>query len=207
MNQLTSKFSLYDIVSMILPGGVIIWTLIMAFPSIKTSFIPMIGIHGDVWLVLAFVAAAYVVGLIFNIMMGYVWRPLVNNRMLLKWVRDKKKKRGYKHIGTEKEDFEQKYRLAYEYVNQNCVNNPIPVVESQISMLRNLILPLTFWIIALPFQCLCNCSCEDECTCARFILVTIGILCGFLLLIFTILRQMRLYNIVLAHYEYLKQME
>lgn len=195
--QLTSKFSLYDILSMVLPGCIWLW-IIKKFLPIVEEMIPFLFSKMDTfWGGMLFISIGYVVGVIANMFTGYLWRKSYQNK-------DSRYDKIIKQLNSEGcRNFDaipgacakEKFMYANEYVRQNSAYYTIPVVESQVAMLRNLILPFAI----STFICMQN---------HLSLLLTIfaSILIGVIMVYCTHKRQYRQYKLVLMDYEYMQRL-
>ncbi len=87
--QLISKLSIYDILVMVIPGGILLWCLSEYFPEISDFSSSFIGEYGKEAFIAVFLIAAYVVGIFNHIITHTLWHPFRNNpELLIKSLRD-----------------------------------------------------------------------------------------------------------------------
>ena len=211
MNNLTSKFTLYDIISIILPGGLLLWCLSLWDRDIIDAFIRVSNLsqQGEAVKFIVFVVISYLVGLLLDSIVSFLWRPLRNNISTISEIYHKK--RNNEHLENLRLDRDLEindYYACYEYVQQECKNNPIPIIESQVNMLKNMIIPMAMFTATIVFnEWECPCSKECVCFCRWYWSILIGLLCGIVPLVLAIIRQHKIYNLVFDHYEYLQKID
>ncbi len=89
MEAFISKLSLYDILVMVIPGGILLWCLSKYFPETSVFSLSFIGEYGKSAFVTVFLIAAYVVGIFNHIITHTLWHPFRNNpELLIKSLRD-----------------------------------------------------------------------------------------------------------------------
>lgn len=194
-NQLTSKFSLYDILSMILPGCVWLWVIKLWFNIDAAVIMQKLGINNDIWAGVALVAIAYIAGLVSGAFFSLLWSlTLANNNCQIKriFVRG-----SYPMVNTIQEaDIREKYYIAYEYVRQKSVNIEVFSIECQIALLRNIAVPLSLLVWFLAYQRLCIC-----------VSTLIALVCFGIIIWAMLLCQKHKYQLVFDCYEYMKRLE
>lgn len=214
--QLTSKFSLYDILSMILPGCLWLWCGKIIFSHCSCPIVKAVNdiienwsnSHDVVWVVAVFLAAGYIVGLLTEIVIGDFWRRHIANRpCCIAHVYQRMVTQGaYHNIQNAKGNTEQnRYFYAYEYVRQNSKKYTIDIVEGQVAMLRNTRWPasiLAGLLIGKAVKCSYCCCC---CCCCCGILA--GLLVWIVMYAFALLRLQKVYEMVLDSYEFLIDVE
>lgn len=207
-NQLTSKFSLYDILSMILPGCLWLWCGKIIFSGCDWAIVKEAqkiienwsDSHDKIWIVAVFLAAGYIVGLLAEIMIGEFWRQFIANRPC--WVAsvyDRKiKNEEYCNIQNAKgTTAQERYYFAYEYVRQNGKISAISIVESQIAMLRNTRWPISILVGLLIGQA-ANCCCCG---------ILAGLVVWSIMFAFALLRIQKEYEMVFDSYEFIIDVE
>lgn len=193
--ELTSRFTLYDLLSMFFPGCFIIWG-VMSF-NIIHQLVHRPVYMTDFYCYIAFFVAAYVIGIGWNEMMRYIWRLFENTfkESCIKRIVEGRSERFLNAYNTLHGDTNvKKYKNAYTTVCENESKGTISVVEGQVSMLRNLALPFAFWIATMIYD-----KTEDICCCTL-----IGCVAFLAMLIIAIFRQRRKYDIILTKYSYMK---
>lgn len=89
MEAFISKLSLYDILVMVIPGGILLWCLSEYFPETSDFSLSFIGEYGKSVFVTVFLIAAYVVGIFNHIITHKLWHPFRNSpELLIKSLRD-----------------------------------------------------------------------------------------------------------------------
>lgn len=189
-----SNFSLYDLVSMFFPGCFILWLLITWSPlgewAATLPYMSSIANSG-----IAFFVSAYLVGVVWNMLVGWAWRYIVRMREKT-WIKsaDSNDKFLSAIPGTSNGE---RFRYAWWYVRQHDHHYTINVVESQVSLLRNMTIPFSLWVGTIVFQHSQNVCC--------FILVSVLLIA--VLFCAALRRQFRLINLVLNNYNHLKEVE
>lgn len=148
MNTLSTKSSLYDLLSMIIPGYLVIFLFHEAF------FQHCKWIYDDVTFGITAFAVSYIVGLALHWFSKQVFRTLRNCKCLTSMARDKVNKvlerEGKTKIETED------YYEAY-YAASNYVWSSVPVLEAQYSFLRSAVIVEVLYLIlgCKAFDCSC----------------------------------------------------
>lgn len=195
--ELTSRFTLYDLLSMVFPGCFIIWSVV----SFKTiyQFIHIPKFMTDFYCYVAFFAVAYIIGLGWNEIMRNIWRLFEKTfkESCIKSIVEKRSAKFLEYYNSLHGDNNvRKYNCAYSEIRDKDHDGTIAVVRGQISMLRNMALPLAFWIATLIYDK----EKDNICYC-----VLIGGVVFILILCIAILRQRREYDIVLTKHRYMKK--
>jgi len=197
-----SKLSLYDVLSMIIPG----FLLLMLFPI--CSNYPMENLCTNVYVGFLLFIVCYVVGLIYHKVIEKLFSffNFRNNPNHIKKMRDKVysdyQKQGSKikkEDSTENFQMREYYNAYYQLMKNNMLNN-IPTLEAQVAFLRN-ILPIT--IIYVIVICCCQCSlCELNTSVAISLLIVAVIVIVLLIDI-----QNKIYELVWEGDAYLKEIQ
>lgn len=181
--DITQKISLYDILAMIVPG-----LLLMSLGSIITIGLqPLLLLFhkGGVIEFTAFLTMAYIVGLIWNAVMEYVFNGLRNNRNMICLSRSHKLKAKDKMgasllilkmgicemfcgwaCGKKCRTYStHEYYRRYYFVMKNKYCDNISILEGHVAFLRNTFLVILFYGVFLMctandlFITICTCSC------------------------------------------------
>lgn len=197
--EFTSRFTLYDLLAMVFPGCFFIWSM-MSFDNI-CQFVHKPAYMSELDCYIAFFVVAYIIGLGWNIIIGWIWRQFIKSieESCIKKVLEGTGGKCYDYFNALTGDNNsERYKCAYAYIRKNEPRYTLNVVESQISMLRNMAIPLACCIGTLIY----NCSSANTC-----ISVMIG--AGIFLIIFclAIFRQHRLYELVFKSYMRMKILE
>lgn len=197
--EFTSRFTLYDLLAMVFPGCFFIW-------SIRSLDMICLDIQrpiymSDIDFYIAFFVAAYIIGLGWNIIIGWIWRQFIKSleESCIKKVLEGIGGKCYEYFNALSGDNNsERYRCAYAYIRENEPRYTLNVVESQVSMLRNMAIPLACWVGTLLYYGANINSC-----------ISIMIGAGIFLMIFSlaIFRQFRLYELVFKSYMRIKMLE
>lgn len=194
--ELTSRFTLYDLLSMVFPGCFIIWGL-MSFDLLR-QLAHMPKYMTALYCYIAFFVAAYVIGIGWNELMRFIWRLFENTfkESCIKSIVEKRSERFLNAYNALDGDTNvKKYKNAYTKVCENDLKGTVAVVEGQVSMLRNLALPIAFWIATMVHDKV------NEGICCS---ILIGFAAFITIFVIAIFRQRRKYDIVLTKYSYIK---
>jgi len=210
MDNYISKFTFFDIMAMLIPGGVIIAMITLSL-DYKLNCNTEDNINTILGITYIF-ALCYLVGLVHNTIMDYIGNKILSRNSpkriyaALKKFQDK----NYCYLKELTKDIiklkdEQhildKYYEAYYYVERHSNNNHIHIIETQVIFIRNMLLPLSllFFFHFDEFSNELGTSNPDiKCV---FIIGTISL---FLPLIS---RQKKIYKLVWEDYEFLKRLE
>lgn len=195
--ELTSRFTLFDLLSMVFPGCFIIWSII-SFDTI-CQFVHKPAYMHDLFLYIAFFVTAYILGIGWNMLMRVIWRALENSfrESCIKSIVKKRSVRFHSAFNALNGDTNTlKYKNAYSEVCKNDPKGSVAVIEGQVSMLRNIALPFAFWIATLFYDR------TDDNTCYCILIGCVTFIAIFSL---AILRQRRKYDIVLTKHSYMKK--
>ena len=194
----TQRFTMYDLLAIVFPGCFILWD-IMAFINIDLYIneLSYIAKH-EILYYIAFFVTVYILGLAWNTIMGEIWRRFVKtiSESCLKRELKTKHEEFFEHWNKLDGDTNSiRYKVAYAIVRASNTTSSINSIETQISMLRNLVMPFSFWICTILYQV--N---NDVCFC-----VIMGFLISLFVFSIAFVRQIRLYHIVLANYLMIKR--
>jgi len=201
MNDAISKTTLYDMLTMVIPGFLLLMLFPLCCPCWLTNF------QNGTSIFMLFIAC-YIVGLIYHKAIESLFNKLNfrNNtkqieKMYNKFCCDFKK--DGEIIPKEKEKIQNKhqyYKAYYRLMNNNMLNN-IPTLEAHVAFIRNLMPVLLLYIVAL---CCCRCCifCINSCGLAIALLVVFVIL---MVLFFEI--QDKIYYLVWEGEAYLEEIE
>lgn len=195
--ELTSRFTLFDLLSMVFPGCFIIWS-IMSF-DIVYQYVHKPAYMNDIFLYIAFFVAAYMIGISWNMLMRGIWRAFENSfrESCLNRIIEKRSVRFLNDFNTLEGDTNTlKYKNAYSEVCKNDPKRSIAVLESQVAMLRNIAFPFAFWIATVFYDK----TTDNICCCV--LLCFLAFISIYSLAIF---RQRRKYDIVLTKHSYMKK--
>lgn len=218
MKDIVSKFSLYDILAMVIPGG-----LIIAILGNYCGFIPFVietEKHNAFFVYSILFTGCYIVGLIYNHIIELLCKGIRNNPFSIKYARflirkDLKKipKKYYKnnihrflwvvrmYIKCLCPKFRHKYNhiinqyyIAY-YYTMTQTTSTISIMESQVSFLRNMFLP----ILLILFQFSDFFACFENSIGVKLLYIIVVICIPMTI----IGRQNKIYQRVWEDYEYL----
>lgn len=193
--DITSKYSFYDMLAMIIPGGIVIAGLaklmdLNCFTNVMVTCCGYKFVHNDFGILEAviFLCSAYVIGLINNWICDGVFRGFRNNynaieNGLMRVLQDNEnlylKTHGIRwNCGTNsqvksqwkiismvskniyrslfKSNHSEKNTVYYRFyyaLNERKLLGNIPIIESQVALLRNSLFPLTLLAIVLGVKC------------------------------------------------------
>lgn len=198
LDYLFSKISLYDILVMVIPGGVLLYAL---FPEISSTF-PEIGSDTIKWTFIA--VLAYLIGLINHQLTSLVWRPFRNSPKMLsislicfraRFLSKKSNclKKLFKSCKIKTQNgIVHAYYKAYYHVTKKGYNNDITIMEGQVAFLQSMLLP----VIAMSASLAC---CGKMQPCCKW--VSIVLILSMIVTIYK--RQMKIYNRVWEDDKYL----
>lgn len=205
------KMSLYETLTMIVPGTMIAFSIWLLNPQYWMHFLDKAGYTTnvnylyDIALILLMFALVYVAGLINYLLIDGIWRflGLRNNTCMIKNVLNIKiSSHKYNNLAQLNKDdidickigsdkIEDIYYEAYTYAIKKNGRSNIPYLENQVAMLKGLIFPIS-WIV---YQ-----LCQEEWY--KWLVVS-GIV--IILIALTISRQKKTITLVLEDYEYEKR--
>ena len=132
MNGLTTKVSLYDLLSMIIPGYLFLYLLKRAFFSEYSQ-----TCDESTYLIVVF-SCSYIIGLAIHYIAKLIFKSLRNNKCII--TRTREKFYNLNNVSIEsKKDILSEYMDSY-YIASKYNWSSIPVLEAQYSFLRSMIL-------------------------------------------------------------------
>ncbi len=161
--SISSKISSYDFLTMMVSGFLIIY-----------PFCPWL-VHAGGIDIFATTILCYVIGLIYNKLMETCFACYRNKRSWIQKAYCKQQKtlgQDIEKLGI-KNTFSDYYRMYYVLMKQNCLGN-IPILETQVAFMRNLVPILLFYFMLII--CLCPCietTIERLCLCKEALWVFI----------------------------------
>ena len=208
------KMTVYETLTMVVPGAMIVfcvwladpemWSKNLCFPSIPTN----LNYLFDTAIVLALFALSYIAGLLNYRIVDWFWGlvGLRNNVCMIKGsLQDKVESDFYKNTkalvkeqSIESMNYKQVediYYEAYVYALKQNTKSNVPHLENQVAMLKGLIVPLSWLILAL---------CPEGWDRFKW---WIAIAVVIVLIALAINRQKKIINLVLEDYEYEKRIE
>ncbi len=196
--NISSKIGAFDFWGMLIPGCTIIWAIRIAYDSLvaKCLSLPWMGNNIFKWAV--FLVAGFLLGLVISMVMDFIWRLFGwrNNKDHIIKALKKLRKEDNKVLFNSKEfadlekDTVMTYYKMYMKVSEVYKSTPIPALEKQTILMRNMIFPacyLSYVIIAFNGKTLC-CS------------ILAGALALLVLIRLTKYRQMKTYMVVLDYF-------
>jgi hypothetical protein len=148
--DLSSKFTMYDLFAMVIPGF-----LILLLFGCFCGYLPLdCETVNNGWFIAFVLILSYLAGLLWNKFSERMFCKFRNGRYFIKQQYDKFA-REYQEVSEKdirmkiEKNFKHEYYKAYYcLMNINCLNS-IPVLEAQVALIRNLIIIIPFYIIAL----------------------------------------------------------
>ena len=208
------KMSLYETMTMIVPGTMIVFCVSLADPDMwsknlcRPEFIAKLNFLFDTAIVFVLFTLSYVAGLFNYLIADTIWRifGLRNNTCMIKNILNAKiASNNYKQIvqliknknnsneeicELSSDKVEDIYYEAYTYaLKQNSKSN-IPFLENQVAMLKGLLFPMSWIIYLLSPEPWGN---------YRWLAVIAAVI---ILIVLSICRQKKAINLVLEDYEY-----
>ena len=208
------KMSLYETMTMIVPGAMIVFCVWMADPEMWCKNLCRLGLPTnlnflfDTAIVLVLFALSYVAGLLNYRLVDWFWGKIGmrNNICMLKGsLQDRIDSDIYKNTkdlvkgktikSMNRQQVEDIYYEAYTYALKQNTKSNVPHLENQVAMLKGLIVPLSWLILALcperweHFKC--------------WVIIAVVII----LITLAITRQKKIINLVLEDYEYEKRID
>lgn len=236
--DISSKFSLYDTLAIIIPGGIGILAAFVLMadiglycPKIMTligyEIIPRHDFELLYYTIL--LSFAYVIGIINNFFSNKIFTIFRNNEGMIRYQLRKVVMENsiiflneyvntdcickfnslgclkiLKVIIRKQSDHNIKcyYRAYYALAQKNLLGS-IPIIESQVALLRNIVLPIGLFGLCYGIKCSYHCTSWDALICFVAILV-IYIIIILMILIVMIQRQNKIYNLVWESVNYYK---
>ena len=183
MSDIVSKFSVYDILAMVLPGGMLLFLVNQI--DVVNNWTKQIANYGEntlcsIWIGAITLVLAYVVGLISFQLTNLAWEfmGMSNNPLWIRKNLDDAKEAKYSHVCklVNRRQLSDKvlvdiYFEAYTYAKMQNPYSCISTIEGQVAMLKGMIIPTIalggyfiankFWwlllmdTIAIAFICYC----------------------------------------------------
>lgn len=198
--ELTQRFTMYDLFSMVFPGSFILLDL-MSIEFIKQYLIEPSYFKGhDILYYFVFFVTAYLLGMIWNTIIGEAWRKFIKmfSESSIKRALKNKQEEFFTYWNELKGDTNtERYKSAYGIVRKDNSTSTINSFESQVSMLRNMAIPFAFWGVTIIYQ-----TTNDMCVC-----VLIGLLITLLIFSLALVRYRRLRKVVLSNFLRIKRSE
>ena len=209
MKEYATKLTLYDFISMLMPGSIIAYCLMCLFIS-ESDVIPM----DNPFFWILFFVVSYILGIANHIISACMFK-LIGFRNCPKMLKDSiqwANENGYDtDVDLEKITTQQclkdKYYKAYYYARKYAYGNDIEIIESQVAFLQSMIVPLIFIGIKF-FCCIVNFLIkvlEIKCcwvNCMITVVIYLFILACMLCFIFN--RHKKIYDRVWEDFHYLK---
>lgn len=208
------KMSLYETMTMIVPGTMIVFCVWLAAPELWSKNLCSLDIPNnlnflfDTAIVLALFALSYVAGVLNYRLVDCFWGKIGmrNNICMLKGsLQDRVDSEYYENIKDLVKEtpihtmkypqIEDIYYEAYTYALKQNTKSNVPHLENQVAMLKGLIVPLSWLILAL---------CPERWEHFKWWVVIAVVI---VLIALAITRQKKIINIVLEDYEYEKRIE
>lgn len=214
MKEYATKLTLYDFISMLMPGSIIAYCLMCLFIS-ESDVIPM----DNPFFWILFFVVSYILGIANHIISACMFKS-IGFRNCPKMLKDSiqwANENGYDtDVDLEKITTQQclkdKYYKAYYYARKYAYGNDIEIIESQVAFLQSLFLPVIF-ILSLStipsvdlFRPLNLQTGFCDCKCMYVLSIWIGsIITIILMAILMISRQRIIYKRVWEDYHYLRK--
>lgn len=148
----------------------------------------------------AFFITAYLVGIVWNTVIGDMWRKFIktiSEGCIRNELKDKKEEFFNYWDELKGDSNTERYKFAYGVVRKDNTTSSINSFESQISMLRNMAIPFAVWIGTIVHN-----ANTDVCFCVIIVIILSLALFGLALI-----RNKRLYHVVLANFLRIKRSE
>ena len=203
--NISSKFSLYDILAMIIPGWMIIQIIKESFPLYSLSICSK-------WELPFSLILSYLIGLVWHTIMEWVFSFLRNETSMIKhtWEHNENEeaRKQLKYImnislklllnirkkkNPKDSIIQDLYYQQYYFVLKHTYSNDIRIIEGQVVFLKNSILVLIAWGIRSIFSSSIGHG-------------IITVLFAIAIYITMIARQNKIYELVWSDYKYLRQL-
>ena len=153
MKEYATKLTLYDFISMLMPGSIIAYCLMCLFIS-ESDVIPM----DNPFFWILFFVVSYILGIANHIISACMFKS-IGFRNCPKMLKDSiQRANDYQYetnVDLDRVPTQQcltnKYSQAYYYAKKNAYGNDIAIMESQVAFLQSMIVPLIF--IGIKFFC------------------------------------------------------
>lgn len=204
--SITDKIGSFDFWGMLIPGCTTVWGIRIICIECDTihayysNWHAMPWMHNDLFKWSVFILAGYIVGLAISIIMDCIWEMLGwrnNPKSILKALDVQKKRNPVLYtpqiFNDMKTDAVITYYTMYNEVDEKYPNNPISSLERQVAFMRNMIIPIIVLIIAFMTQ-------KEMIATTLLGIMVAGLIC------LTIVRQLKIYQVVLEYYATLPEM-
>lgn len=199
--NITNKIGEFDFWGMLIPGCATIWALLMLPFPIVASWKILSGMKYEVFVWAVFLVAGYILGLMISMFMDLIWRKfhwrnnpkdIIRAFTILNKENNKLyTKKKFNNIST---DTERKYNEMYAQVVKTYSYTPIPSLEKQTMLLRNMIFP-SFVIATMSIA---KIGAYKPITIIIGFAISIIVSCGFYAM--TRRRQLKTYMVVFDYY-------
>lgn len=209
-NYIPSGTSLFDVLSMIIPGGLII-SFIAELANITVSYTTLLSLP-FVFYILYFVLS-YLVGLIWNVLMDWGFCKFRNNEFAIMYAKlygekcfsFRKTQDTFKKVQTSLKnipDIKKRYYKAYYHIAKNSVGNVIIILETQVAFIRNMLFIVLGYGILLLFK---NVIMFGMFNVSPSLFVGFSLIIAFLLLVIVMLaRQNKIYCLIWEGEQYVQ---
>ena len=210
------KMSLYETLTMIVPGTMIVFCRWLAAPemwsqNIERLHLPEVNYLLDVAVGIVILALVYIAGMLNYLVIDGIWRitRLRNNSCMIKCaLKDKIGQKDYTNLtelvkekNTDEKEIcelsddtvEDIYYEAYTYALKKNGRSNVPFLENQVAMLKGLIFPMS-WVVFL--------LCPKPWGLCRWLAVIAVVI---VLIVLALFRQKKTIDLVLEDYEYEKR--
>lgn len=151
MNGFLSKVALFDLLSMIVPGYLVLFLISRCF--IDSPVWP----YDELTFYVATFTVSYIIGMLIHYLARFIFNCLRNNECLIKSARkrfyrfQKNAKQKEHETDLSHETLMEEYYAAYYRVSMNYCSSSLSVLEAQYSFLRSMVI---VGILYLVFGCL-----------------------------------------------------
>lgn len=215
MQGFSEKLTAYDFLGMLIPGIVVVSCSCMLFYSSQhdsclsfyfelIALIDKFSILCDISIILIFLAVAYICGLAVNTISDWLFNWFRNNDKHIIKAAKKLISKGHNYrfieefynMVSESGNTEcEYYRMYYWLMWKNKTSSAIPVLESQVVFVRNMLIP-TLLLISVTIS--------KDCMTVLQILFIVLFISEFAILFS---RQERIYSLILEDYQWYKELE
>lgn len=151
MNGFLSKVTLFDLLSMIVPGYLVLFLISRCFIDIP------VWPYDELTFYVATFTVSYIIGMLIHYLARFIFNCLRNNECLIKSARkrfyrfQKNAKQKEHETDLKHETLMEEYYAAYYRVSMNYCSSSLSVLEAQYSFLRSMVI---VGILYLVFGCL-----------------------------------------------------
>lgn len=151
MNGFLSKVTLFDLLSMIVPGYLVLFLISRCFIDIP------VWPYDELTFYVATFTVSYIIGMLIHYLARFIFNCLRNNECLIKSARkrfyrfQKNAKQEEHETDLNHETLMEEYYAAYYRVSMNYCSSSLSVLEAQYSFLRSMVI---VGILYLVFGCL-----------------------------------------------------